>query len=280
MFGPLDHFGLGRFDAQSIKEPRVHQGSGAGIGLIACENRIGLITIGDHADHRQAILAGKIDVALVMRWATEHRAGAIVHQHKIGDVEWQLDCVVKRVLQPQAGIEAELFLRFDLRRCRPTLAALLDEGGDGGVTGQALRNRMLRCNRDKAGAKDRVGPGGEHLNLGRTICAVEFELQALRFADPVFLHQPDLFRPLVEAAQTIEQFIGELGDFQEPLAELALFDQCAAAPAAPVNHLLVGQHGHIDRVPVDRRFLAVDETRRIEIEEQRLFVAVIVRLAS
>ena len=81
-------------------------------------------------------------------------------------------------------------------------------------------------------------------------------------------------------AEALQQLLGEIGDFQEPLGKLALLHQRAAAPAAPVDHLLVGQHGHVDRVPIDRRFLAIDEAMRIEVEEQRLLVAVIVRLAG
>ena len=80
--------------------------------------------------------------------------------------------------------------------------------------------------------------------------------------------------------QALQQFLGKIGDFQEPLAKLALLHQRARAPAAPVNHLLVGQHGHVDRIPIDRRFLAIDQIVGIKVEEQRLLVAVIVRLAG
>jgi hypothetical protein len=55
---------------------------------------------------------------------------------------------------------------------------------------------------------------------------------------------------LVERAEAVEQLLGEVGDLQEPLVELAPLDQRAGAPAAAVDHLLVGEHGHVDRVPV------------------------------
>jgi hypothetical protein len=141
-------------------------------------------------------------------------------------------------------------------------------GGDGG----------------EAGAEDGVRPGGEHLQpfyITHYSIKREAELQADRLADPVLLHQLHLVGPLVErVASPIEQFVGEVGDLEEPLAQLALFDRRARAPALAVDHLLVGQHGHVDRIPVDRAFLAVDQARGVEIEEQRLFLAVIIGLAG
>jgi hypothetical protein len=85
---------------------------------------------------------------------------------------------------------------------------------------------------------------------------------------------------LIECIEAGEEFVGEVGDLEEPLAQLALLDERARPPAAAVDHLFVGEHGHVDRVPIDRGFLAVDQPGGEEIEEQRLFVAVIVGLAS
>ena len=216
-----------------------------------------------------------------MRRATEHRARAIIHQHEIGDIKRQFDAIIKRMLQPDAGIEAQLFLRLDLRRGGAALLAQRDEIRRCGVScGQTLGNRVIGGDRDKAGPENRIWPGGENFHLGRAVYAVETELQALRLADPVFLHQPDLFRPAIQPAQPVQQFIGKVGDFQEPLAQLALFHQRARTPAASVDHLFVGQHGVVHRVPVDGAFLAVDQPVFVEIKEQCLFVAVIFRLAG
>jgi len=85
---------------------------------------------------------------------------------------------------------------------------------------------------------------------------------------------------MLEPIQALEQLIGKVGDLEEPLRQLAPLDQGARAPAAAVDHLLVGEHGHIDRIPIDRAFLAIDEPRREQIEEQRLLVPVIVGLAG
>ena len=82
------------------------------------------------------------------------------------------------------------------------------------------------------------------------------------------------------AVEAVEQLLGEIGDLQEPLVELAPLDRRARAPAAPVDHLLVGEHGHVDRVPIDLALLAVDEARLEQIEEQRLLVPVISGVAG
>ncbi len=85
---------------------------------------------------------------------------------------------------------------------------------------------------------------------------------------------------MLERAESLQQFVREVGDLQEPLAQLALLDQRARSPAATVYDLLVGQHGHIDRIPIDRRFLAIDQPGAEQVEKQCLFVTVIIRLAG
>ena len=81
-------------------------------------------------------------------------------------------------------------------------------------------------------------------------------------------------------AEALEQFLGEVGDLEEPLAELLALDRRAGAPALAVDHLLVGQHGHVDRVPIDLALLAGDQAGLHQVEEQRLLMAVIVGLAG
>ena len=73
---------------------------------------------------------------------------------------------------------------------------------------------------------------------------------------------------------------GELGDLEEPLRQLALLDQRAGAPAAAVDHLLVGEHGLIDRVPVHLRLPPLDQAGAQKIEEHLLLVLVIGRIAG
>ncbi len=186
------------------------------------------------------------------------------------------------MLHPIAGVEAQLFLRLQLGRGRAARLAALDEGGRLGIRlGQFARDRMVRRDRDEACAEDRVGTGRIDLDRRREgRDGGEAELEPLAAADPVLLHQLHLVRPLLECRQTLQQLVGEVGDLQEPLVQLALLNERARAPAAPVDHLLVGQHGHVDRVPVNRRFLAIDQPACIQVEEQRLLMPVIIGLAG
>jgi hypothetical protein len=69
-------------------------------------------------------------------------------------------------------------------------------------------------------------------------------------------------------------------DAQEPLGQLALLDRRARAPAPAVDHLLVGQHGLVHRVPVDLRLAPIGQARPQEVEEQPLLLGVVVRVAG
>src|SRR5580692_2406665 len=53
-----------------------------------------------------------------------------------------------------------------------------------------------------------------------------------------------------------------------------LSGQRARTPAAAVDHLLVGEHGHIDRVPIDLAMLALGQPGAQEVVEQLLLVLV------
>ena len=66
-----------------------------------------------HRDHLKPIGIGKIEVALVMGRTAENCAGAIFHQHEIGDVDRQPAVGNQRVLRCQTGIESPFLGRFD-----------------------------------------------------------------------------------------------------------------------------------------------------------------------
>ena len=142
---------------------------------------------------------------------------------------------------------------------------------------------MLRRQRQERHAEQRVGARGVDLDaLEGSLGPIEREGQprALAAADPVRLHQPHALGPAIQRVQRRQQFLGIVGDLEEPLAELLLLDQRAGAPAAAVDHLLVGQHGAVDRVPVDPALLALDQAGAQEIQKQLLLVAVIFRIAG
>ena len=134
-------------------------------------------------------------------------------------------------------------------------------------------------------AEQSVRPRGEDFQFAFAVrrgCRIEREAhqQALGAADPVLLHQPDFFRPALERSSASSSSWRIFRDLEEPLRQLALLDQRAGAPAAAVDHLLVGQHRMIDRIPVHLRLLALDQTGAQEIEEHLLLVPVIGRIAG
>ena len=277
--GPRNHGGAGVVGAHAVEEARVHHAAGAGIGLVM-NGGVFLALGSDDAGHRQLVFAGKIEVALIVTGASKQCAGAIIHQHEIGDKHRQADAGIERVDDAQAGVKAQLFLGFDIGRCSAAGLTFGDKRRQCRVGFRALASqRMISGDRSETGTEQRIGPGGEHVETAAALYR-KGEAQPSGAADPVFLHQFDLVRPLIERLEPVDQIVGEIGDLQEPLVQLAAFDQRARSPAAAVDHLLVGQHGHVDRIPVHRRFLAVHQPGGQHVEEQRLFLAVIIRLAG
>ena len=107
------------------------------------------------------------------------------------------------------------------------------------------------------GPEQRVRPGREHadavavglLVVGRDL---EIDLGALGPADPVRLLDADRVGP-VDAAE-VEQLVGVGGRAQEPLLEVALLDQRAAAPAMPIDAFdLLARQRAVVGAPIDRR---------------------------
>src|SRR3546814_11974700 len=88
------------------------------------------------------------------------------------------------------------------------------------------------------------------------VCSSDLSFGA---TDPVALHGLDRLRPVLQRVQAIEQFLRVIGDLEEPLRNLALLHQRTRTPATAFDHLLVGEHGLIVRIPVDLRLLAVTQ---------------------
>ena len=272
------------------KAPDIAHGLGLGRDIggaaILGHDEGALLAHGRHEDRRdrQLVFAGEIHVALVMRGHAEDRAGAVLHQDEIGDVDRQLPGGVERVTRREAGVEAELlglFQRLLGGAAAPRLGAEFRHIRALGL--EPPCKRVIRRQRDEGRAHQRVGPGGVDLDAVMALGAVgeaKGELQPARPPDPVFLHGADLGGPVVEAVERIEQLLGEIRDAEEPLRELAPLDLRARTPAAPVLDLLVGEHRHVHRIPVDHGVLAVDEPGLEEVEKQRLLLAVILRVAG
>ena len=219
-----------------------------------------------------------------MRGHGHDRAGAVCDQHVVGDPDRDL-LSVHRVdreaarrdpgLVPLGGhaLDLRLLARLldVLAHSRPMLFGrdLLDE-------------RVLRRENHERRAEQRVGSrrvDAHHL-VGKPVDR-EIDLGAHAPPDPVGLHDADLLRPLVEQRQIIEQPVGVIRDLQEPLLEVALLDlDVGMPPAPPVDDLLVGQHGLVDRAPVDRRHRAVGKPSFQHQQEQPLRPPVVVGLAG
>ena len=112
-FGARDGGGLAVVDAHAVKPARMHQPAGAGVGDIV-DGEIVLAFRRNDTGDGQLIFPGEIQIALVMRRAAENRAGAIIHQHEIGDEHRQQDGGIERVQHRQPGIIALLFLALDI----------------------------------------------------------------------------------------------------------------------------------------------------------------------
>ena len=246
------------------------------------ERRISTVSR-EHRLDRQGVFRRKIKIALVMSRAAENRAGAVVHQDKICDPDREFPGRVQGVPHADAGVHADLFRRFQRLGGGAPQTALGEESGDLRVGFQRFGQGMIRRDGGKACAHERVRAGGVDLKLAkpcRRADGVKGKLQPARLADPVGLHQPHLFGPVFQAVQGGEEFFGIVGDFEKPLGQLAPFYGGARPPAFAVDHLFIGENRHIDRVPVHHGSFAVNQTFFHHVDEHRLLLAVILRVAG
>ena len=160
-------------------------------------------------------------------------------------------------------VEAERAPPFERRVLRPLVGHdLVDE-------------RVLGREHHVGGAEERVGPGGEHVDLDVVVLLDrERDLGADAAPDPVALHELDRLGP-VEQVEVGEQPLGVRGDAQHPLLQRALEHGMVAALAAAVGgDLLVGEHGAERRAPVDRRLVEVREAVRVDDRRARVGVEI------
>ena len=79
---------------------------------------------------------------------------------------------------------------------------------------------------------------GERSSLA--VDKVEAQAQTLGTANPVALHQPDLFGPAGQAVEGIEKLARIVGDLEKPLGRNSRFSTSARTPAAALDDLLIG----------------------------------------
>ena len=160
-------------------------------------------------------------------------------------------------------------------------AAFVEERLELGVAGRRLDGQgVLRGHGQVGHAHERVGAGGEDAERRGALGDLEMRLDALGAADPVALHGADRLGPALEPIEPGEQLLGVIGDPEEPLRDQAPLDRSTRAPALAVDDLLVGEHGLIDRVPVDQRGFLVDEALPEQLQKKPLLPPVIVRPAG
>ncbi len=276
-----------RLRLHAVEKARIDHHAIIGEGFLGDLEGRGIRTFRHHnRRHRQAVFVGEIQVALVARGAAENRARAVIHQHEIGHIDRQRPFRIEGMAHAHARVETLLLRRLQRRSRGAHAAAFVAECGKLGIVGgQCLRQRMIGGNRHEGRAEQRVGPGRVDLQLIHALRRRLFgqspaDQHAFRTADPVALHQAHLFRPLVEIVDGIDQVLRVIGDLEEPLRQLALLDFRAGAPAATVDHLFVGKHGLIHRVPVDLGGLARHQPLLEEIDKQHLLAVIVIHVTG
>jgi hypothetical protein len=204
------------------------------------------------------------------------RAGAVAHEHEVRDPDRHL-LAGDRMDRAEAGVDAFLLGGFDVGFRGAAVAAFLDERSDERLALRGLlRERMLGGDGEIGHAHERVRARREHGQRFAFAFDGELDFEAFGAADPVALHRLDGIRPARQRVEAVEQFLGVVGDLEEPLRNFALLDERAGAPAAAVDDLLVGEHGLVDRVPIHDRVLAIGEPFLEQAHEHALLVDVVV----
>ena len=237
----------------------------------------------DHELERNIVFSREAEIAFVVRIA--HDDAAAVHDREVRYIDRDAFVIdgVDRVAPGEESLLLLLFIRpvddgLPLHARAEFFRALrvfrsLDE---------RLDKRVLGGYREECDAEDRIaarGERGQHHARFAVLFELEMDVNACALADPVFLHDANLLGPTLQFAQPLEEHVGILGDFEEPLLEILRLDDRVATPALAVLDLLVREDRRAFRAPVDRRLLAVCETSLVELDEEPLVPLVVLRTA-
>ena len=183
----------------------------------------------------------------------------------------------------EAGSHALLVELCEVGLHHRAALAFLDESGELLVRPGCMRGeRMLGGHGTEGGAHQGVGARGEdaeHFPFARKLVR-ETDVDAMALADPVGLHRLDALRPSGELSQIAEQLLCVGRDPHVVHRDLALLDERSGAPAAAVDHLLVGENRPVDRVPVHRAGLLVGEALFEHAQKQPLVPAIVLGRAG
>ena len=255
---------------------RPRLGHGVGVDLAAALRPV-------HAAHGKPVLAGELEVALVVRGHAHDRSGSVVGQHEVGEPHRDL-LSRGRVLGNGSRVEAlflgALGLSLQARFPAHPVDERLDLGPLRRRLGQARHGRVLRRQGQERRAVERVGPRREHGQRLAELREPEQDLRPLRAPDPVSLHRLHALGPVLQSVQAVEQALGVVGHAEEPLRQVADGDEVSGALAPAVDHLLVGEHGPAAGAPVDGRRLAVGQPALPHPEKQPLVPPVVPRIAG
>jgi hypothetical protein len=164
---------LGLLDRHAVEEARIDHAAVAVIGGVRDDESFGSWPGGQTTGVLPSpYLLTKVEVALVVRGAAEDRAGAIFHQHEIGDVDRQLPVRIERMDRADAGVEAELLGGIDdFLRGADAAASAMNSASFGILAPRRPAPADDRRDRHELGAEQRVGPRREDLQLGLAVRA-------------------------------------------------------------------------------------------------------------
>ncbi len=209
-----------------------------------------------------------------MRRHGHDRAGAVAHEHVVARPHRD-EFAGGGVDRPHAGVHAGLAVGVGHPVHVGAVAGLGDVRGQRGGIAAGRRIGQHRGDQRVFGrhdhvrrAADGVGPRGEDLQRqardpGRRIGEVEPQFRSLAAADPLALHGERGLGP-VQSVEVLQQPLGVGGDAEHPLTQRLAEHREAAAFAAAVDDLLVGQGGPELRAPVDGLLAEVGQTVGVE----------------
>ena len=160
---------------------------------------------GDHLADRQPERGGEVEVALVVGGNGHQRAGAVLHQHVVGDEHRDLlavDRIGDRAAERDAGLRPALVAallggladrRVDVRADLVLVAA---------AGGEPLEVGVLGREHEEGGAEEGVGAGREDREVDPELLVAEGDLGALGAADPVALHRHHVLGPATRAGRS------------------------------------------------------------------------------
>ena len=238
----------------------------------------------DHGANGQPVLTSEVIVAVVVSGNAHHRAGAVGGQHVVGHVNryfFIVQAVASVGADEHAGLVAVGGKPINFRG-GPGLVNIGFNLRPAAFRGELGHQGMLRRQHEESYAEygvDARGEGADLPFLDVVVRDVEPDVHALAASDPVPLHREDLVRPFLQSVE-VQQFVGVVGDAEEPLLEIAAGDGCFAPLAFAVEHLFVGEYRLARWAPHHGRFLAVGEAALVQLDEEPLVPAIVLGQAA